>query len=505
MNGYKASHQHKWVILDGDIDATWIESMNTVMDDNKVLTLVSNERIPFTPTMRMILEIQDMKHASPATVSRGGVLFINETDIGWKPYVESWREKMDQIPQGAFYLHFSNYFEANIEAIRKSFNFSCPMLDMGFINSLTCFIDALLNNNTKENMEALRTMSPEDQKMSYDALFCYAMMWTIGGSIADDKTVNYRKSFNAYMKGLSKAVRFPDQGDCYDFIYEPKAKDWVSWETYIKPYQPLAEQMYQNIVISNMELERMKYILELHVARKKPVLFVGVAGTGKTTIVKDYLADMKANNEDMISMSINNNNYTSSFALQNIIMSALDKRSGRTFGPPANKKCVFFIDDLNMPYVDTYDTQSAIMLLTQMLAYSQVYDRAALEDKRDLVDILFTACMNPKAREYRTSAFELCFSLRSLPPNSESLSARVLTDFVRPYLANRCPGRFLHGEPALAEAIHSAYHVPQNHIGGRWVTEFCLDTRMIKQRAEVHSECAYHFRNLQLHSGAASA
>ncbi|CAE7303949.1 ODA4 [Symbiodinium necroappetens] len=91
MNGYKASHLHKWVVLDGDIDATWIESMNTVMDDNKVLTLVSNERIPFTQTMRMLLEIQDMKHASPATVSRGGVLYINESDVGWKPFVESWR------------------------------------------------------------------------------------------------------------------------------------------------------------------------------------------------------------------------------------------------------------------------------------------------------------------------------------------------------------------------------------------------------------------------------
>ena len=40
----------------------------------------------------------------------------------------------------------------------------------------------------------------------------------------------------------------------------------------------------------------MKYVLELHVARKKPVLYVGVAGTGKTTIVKDFLAEMKANN-----------------------------------------------------------------------------------------------------------------------------------------------------------------------------------------------------------------
>lgn len=60
----------------------------------------------------MLFEIADMKHASPATVSRGGVLFINETDVGWKPFLESWRETLpDQIAQSQFYLLFSYYFE----------------------------------------------------------------------------------------------------------------------------------------------------------------------------------------------------------------------------------------------------------------------------------------------------------------------------------------------------------------------------------------------------------
>eukprot|EP00928_Gymnodinium_smaydae_P023763 TRINITY_DN1947_c0_g1_i2.p1 TRINITY_DN1947_c0_g1~~TRINITY_DN1947_c0_g1_i2.p1 ORF type:complete len:4562 (+),score=1174.36 TRINITY_DN1947_c0_g1_i2:66-13751(+) len=437
INGYKSSHEHKWVILDGDIDATWIESMNTVMDDNKILTLVSNERIPFTPTMRMILEIQDMKHASPATVSRGGVLFINETDIGWKPYMESWREKMDPVPQSAFYILFANYFEANIEAIRKSFNFSCPIYDMGFIQCITCFIDALLNNNTKENLEAMRNMSVEDQKMTYDALYAFAMMWSIGGAISDDKVVNYRKSFNAYMKGLSKAVKFPDALECYDYRFEPRVKEWVSWQEWVIEYNPVAEKMFQNIVISNMELERMKYILDLHVMRRKPVLYVGVAGTGKTTIVKDYLADLKAKNDDYVNMNINNNNYTDSYAFQKIVMGGMDKRSGRTFGPPGNKKCVYFIDDLNMPYVDTYDTQSAIMLLTQMITYAQVYNREALCEKIDIVDVYFCACMNPKAGSFMVNPrLQRVFTVLTCFTPSATLISGIYTSILEKHLAS---------------------------------------------------------------------
>ena len=70
----------KWIILDGDLDANWIESMNSVMDDNKLLTLASNERIPLKAHMRLIFEIRDLRFATPATVSRAGILFISDTD-----------------------------------------------------------------------------------------------------------------------------------------------------------------------------------------------------------------------------------------------------------------------------------------------------------------------------------------------------------------------------------------------------------------------------------------
>lgn len=77
----------KWIIFDGDIDPMWIESLNTVMDDNKVLTLASNERIALTKHMRLLFEISNLRTATPATVSRAGILYINSQDLGWNPYV----------------------------------------------------------------------------------------------------------------------------------------------------------------------------------------------------------------------------------------------------------------------------------------------------------------------------------------------------------------------------------------------------------------------------------
>ena len=73
----------KWIVLDGDIDPMWIESLNTVMDDNKVLTLASNERVPLNPTMRLLFEISHLRTAASAIVSRAGILYINPQDLGW--------------------------------------------------------------------------------------------------------------------------------------------------------------------------------------------------------------------------------------------------------------------------------------------------------------------------------------------------------------------------------------------------------------------------------------
>ena len=115
------------------------------------------------------------------------------------------------------------------------------------------------------------------------------------------------------------------------------------------------------MVVPTAETTRQRFLLDLHVAARKGVLYVGAAGTGKTTVVRDYFSTMDP--DTTIYYNNNFNSYTDSKALQAVVMSQVDKRAGRTYGPPPSKTLIYYLDDLNMPHVDKYGTQSPICLV----------------------------------------------------------------------------------------------------------------------------------------------
>lgn len=119
-------------------------------------------------------------------------------------------------------------------------------------------------------------------------------------------------------------------------------------------YSHNSETTFSKIYVGTLHTTRLRYLLEKHVLRFKPVLFIGNAGTGKTAVFKDYLSVTKP--EKVAYRSISFNSFTTSFSLQKSIESMVEKKSGKTFGSATNKTLIYFIDDMNMPFVDKYYT-----------------------------------------------------------------------------------------------------------------------------------------------------
>ncbi|NWR46185.1 DYH17 protein, partial [Regulus satrapa] len=379
----------KWIILDGDIDPMWIESLNTVMDDNKVLTLASNERIPLTPTMRLIFEISHLRTATPATVSRAGILYINPADLGWNPIVTSWIEtRTEKSEKAALMILFDKYLPPCLEKLRSEFKTITPVPEVTAIQTILSLLECFL---TPKNVP------PDSPREQYELFFVFACAWAFGGALYQDQLVDHRQQFSRWWLTEFKTIRFPTQGTIFDYYIHPETKTFSPWDERVPEFELDPDVPLQAAVVHTTETIRLRYFMDLLMEKQRPVMLVGNAGTGKSVLMWDKLEALGT--DEYLVQSVPLNFYTTSAMLQAVLEKPLEKKSGRIYGPPGTRKLIYFIDDMNMPEVDKYGTVAPHTLIRQHLDHGHWYDRNKLTLK-DIRNCQYVACMNPTAGSF---------------------------------------------------------------------------------------------------------
>ncbi|GAX74205.1 hypothetical protein CEUSTIGMA_g1654.t1 [Chlamydomonas eustigma] len=445
----------KWLLLDGPVDAIWIENMNTVLDDNKKLCLNSGEIISMSASMNMIFEVADLAVASPATVSRCGMVYLEPHQLGWRPLVLSWLNTFPPHFPNEERQHLLGLFDwlvpVSLRFVRRDLKEAAPTLDGQLVTALMRNFTALTMHLTEEDQ--VKELGQERLRIHVESIFVFSLVWSIGCSCATNETRIY---FDAFIRAaassslpnyvspsgekytlpedipeghvtLSSPFIPSDKGALvYDFVFEAGSDKWVSWFGMIDDSPIPSDAKFRKIIIPTMDTVRYTYLLDKAIKNNSPMLVVGPTGTGKSVLVQKYLYSLP--NESYVPPNVIgfSARATANMA-QYLIDAKLDRRRKGVFGPPSGKKAIIFVDDLNMPQLETYGAQPPIELLRQYMDHGGWYDRQNLFRRMD--DCLFVTAMGPPGggRNNVTSRYTRHFNMLSIVDFDDSTLKRIFS------------------------------------------------------------------------------
>lgn len=374
-----------WILLDGPVDAVWIENLNSVLDDNKCLTLANGDRLTMSPTCKLTFEVHSLRNASPATVSRCGMIYIGVTALTWDIVLQSWFRTRSAAEVGILQPLFNKHYGNITQFLTLDLHPKMIIYKTSYIANVITLLTELIPRN-----EASKTQVPAEH---LERLFVFSVMWSIGSLLELDE----RKKLQVFMMEKCAELKFPPlDPNSVDTIYEyfvNEAGQWAHWKdrvpSWIYPQDSTPE--FSSIIIPTVDNVRTEFLMETVIKQNKSILLIGEPGTAKTVTMRKYLA--KLNPDTHLYKNLSFSSATTPMIFQRTVESYLDKRMGSTYGPPAGKKMILFIDDINMPEINEWGDQVTGELVRQLMENSGFYSLDRPGDWTGIVDLQYLAAM----------------------------------------------------------------------------------------------------------------
>lgn len=266
--------------------------MNSVMDDNRLLTLPNGERIRLQSNCSLLFEVGDLEFASPATISRCGMVYINHQDLQYSAVWQRW--KLIHQNMDAFYIQILDIlFEKYLPRLMTlSLNYIVPITSVGLVNQFCYLLESLLIGVAEASTDCL------------EAIFIEALTFSIGSCLLGDSD---RAAFHERIKELSalpsigeeggddgiKAGFFPGPSARHleNFYFDVEKKMWIPWDSMVPYYRHDPSINFTEIVVPTKETVIMRWIFEKNVQVNRPVLLIGDTGTSKTASINQFLME----------------------------------------------------------------------------------------------------------------------------------------------------------------------------------------------------------------------
>lgn len=408
--------ERKWIVFDGPVDAVWIENMNTVLDDNKILCLTNGQKIKVTDWMNLMFEVEDLQDASPATVSRCGMVFLEPTQLGWEPLLEAYiKFKLPSVME-----MMKKWIESKMDWIltptlvyvHKVGKFPFLIDDMQMICSILKIFDAFCIRFKDREIP----FSGKEGESIVNNIILFSVFWGVGVCLEEAT----RKEFHQFIMKLvyyenvkeefglifdkewapnALTLNLGDDIDnLYDIVFDLDSLTWMKWVKTVPTWKPEKDDQlsYNEIIIPTTDTIRNSYFMRLMVNHSHNMLFTGPTGTAKTISVINEIRGTYTNDKFATIMTVFSGQ-TSANQIQELIESKMNSRRGGKgrFGPEENKdRMLIFIDDVNMPQKEQYGAQPPIELLRMWHDHGYWYDLTEM-DKKYLLNMTFVTTMGP--------------------------------------------------------------------------------------------------------------
>ncbi|XP_067868157.1 dynein axonemal heavy chain 5 isoform X2 [Heterodontus francisci] len=268
--------EHIWIVLDGPVDAIWIENLNSVLDDNKTLTLANGDRIPMAQNCKIVFEPHNIDNASPATVSRNGMVFMSSSVLDWRPVLKAWLQKLSTAQSDLLWNCFDNVFQDLISFVFTAVAPKMQILECMYINQAIDLLQGLL--------PGIEDKQPSPEHVA--RLFIFAVMWSIGALLELDD----RAKMESFLRNHSAPLELPvTEGEetIFEFVVCADGH-WEHWSKRVPEYvyPPDSVPAYSSILVPNVDNVRTELLMHTIMKQEKAVLLIGEQGTAKTVMIK---------------------------------------------------------------------------------------------------------------------------------------------------------------------------------------------------------------------------